>query len=402
MSDPLAMNPFADIHIHPAPEVYPFDVARIETIAVKCPVRGRGLIIHDLTRTEHPALFAFFAGLVASNGELALDSDAPLVAELARIGFLVVDDDVVDWPQLEARLSDVTPAAAAPADDRWIVSPTFRFQAAFRLHPEVRWPADYDEQDGRLRAFAPGPACWVGDPTGFVSPYWVAPDTAAVLAQLVRGAPPPPLADVLARTLAEIGAIHPADRPPNSLARFARHRAAFAADEYVVVRDLLPAAELAALRRYYGGLLAGGLVQRGDRQSPDRYSAYNDPVGRFVHARLVAAVSAIAGQPVKPSFSYLFSYVEGATLEPHKDRPQTEFSISLQIDHTPVPDAETGWPLRFSFDDGRIAAADLRIGDAVVYHGRTVTHHRTRLPAHQQSSVLVLEYVPHDFRGLLI
>lgn len=113
-------------------------------------------------------------------------------------------------------------------------------------------------------------------------------------------------------------------------------------------------------------------------------------------------MSAIAGRPVVPSFSYFFSYVAGAALEPHKDRAQAEFSISLQLDHAPEPPGATGWPLQFSFDDGRAAAADLAIGDAVLYHGRAVTHHRAPLPPGQRSSVLVLEYVPHDFAGLLI
>ena len=96
------------------------------------------------------------------------------------------------------------------------------------------------------------------------------------------------------------------------------------------------------------------------------------------------------------------SYVEGAALEPHKDRAQAEFSISLQIDHIPTPAGATGWPLCFTFDDGRTVAADLAIGDAVLYHGRALTHHRAALPAGERSSILVLEYVPDDFRGLRI
>jgi len=393
------MNPFVDVHVHPAPEVYPIDVARIETITVKCPVRGRGLVVRELTPAGDPALFAFFLALVAQGGELALDSDAPLVEALARIGFLVEDDDVVAWPQLAIPL----PAAPAVPDVRWIVAPTFRFQASFALHPGVAWPADYDEQDGRLRCFAPGPAFWVGDPAAEASPFWVTADEAAQLAGLVPGAAPPALPPRLAGALAQVGALVPAEREPSPpLTRFALHRAAFAVDGHAIVRDLLSAAELDAVRRYYAALLAGDLIQLGDRQSAMRYSAYNDPVGRFVQARLTGAMSAIAGQPVEPAFSFFFSYLAGAALAPHKDRAQAEFSISLQIDHTPTPEAATGWPLWFTFDDGRAVAADLRIGDAVLYHGRAVTHHRDALPRGQRSSVLVLEYVPRDFRGLRI
>jgi hypothetical protein len=400
MSDhALAMNPFVDIHIHPAPEAYPIDLARIETITVKCPVRGRGLVIHELTATGDPALFAFFRQLVARDGELELDSDAPLVEALATIGFLVEDDDVVAWPQLEIPLDD---ADGPTPDATWIVAPSFRFQPAFALHPDVRWPVDYDEQDGRLRCFAPGPAFWLGEPTELVAPRWVRPDVAARLAGFVPGALPPPLPAPLARALAQAGALTPAGAAPAPLAAFARHRPAYAADGYVIARDLLPASELAALRRYYAALLAADLVQLGDRQHADRFSAYNDPVGRFVQARLRDAMSAVVGQPVEPSFSFFFAYREGAALAPHKDRAQAEFSISLQLDHTPAPDAATGWPLCFTFDDGRTAAADLRIGDAVLYHGRALTHHRAALPAGQRSSVLVLEYVPRDFPGLRI
>jgi hypothetical protein len=109
-------------------------------------------------------------------------------------------------------------------------------------------------------------------------------------------------------------------------------------------------------------------------------------------------MSAFAGRPVVPSFSYFFSYLPGAVLEPHKDRPEAEFSISLQIDRSGV----RPWPLCFAFDDGRTAAAELEVGDAVLYHGRAVTHSRPALPEGERSAVLVLEYVPHDFAGLLI
>ena len=398
----LAMNPFVDIHIHPAPEAYPIDVERIETIRVACPVRGRGLLVRDLTPGGDPALFEFFAALVARSGELELDSDAPLVPALAELGFVVIEDEIVDWPRFQVPLDDALPEAVTP-DATWMVSSTFRFQPAFALHPGVRWPADYDEQDGRLRCFAPGPAIWVGEPAALVNPFWVTDDAAAVLAELVPGLAPPPLPARLARALGQIGALTPGrPEPPAALVRCARHRAGFEADGVAVVRDLLGAGELAALRRYYAALLAAGLVPLGDRQNTARFSVYNDPVGRFVHARLAGAMSAVAGQPVDPAFSFFFSYLEGAVLEPHKDRAQAEFSISLQIDHTPAPAAETGWPLWFSFDDGRAVAADLRIGDAVLYHGRAVTHHRRALGPGQRSSVLVLEYVPRDYRGLRI
>jgi hypothetical protein len=406
----LVMNPFVDIHVHPQPEVAPIDPAGIEAITVRCPVRGRGVVTRDLTRAGDPALFAFFAALIAQGGELELDSGAALVPELARIGFLLVEDDIVAWPAFSVPLPPAPIAAAAPATapgaapGGWVVADGVLFQPAFALHPGLRWPADYDEQEGRLRCFAPGPALWVGGSAAVVEPFWVDPTDAPWLAELTPGAPPPlPLPPALAARLAQIGALVPPDRSrPSALARFTRARAAFESDGYVVLRALLGAPELAALRRYYGALLTAGLLPLGGPHHAARFAAYNDPVARFVHARLTAAMSALAGQPVEPSFSYLFVYDEGAALAPHKDRAQAEFSISLQIDHAPAPAGETGWPLWFTLDDGRTVPADLGIGDAVLYHGRAITHHRGPLAAGQRSTVLVLEYVPRDFAGLRI
>lgn len=402
----LAMNPFVDIHVHPPPTSFPIDPSRIETITVKCPLRGRGLVIRDLTRAVEPELFGFFLGLVEREGELELDSDSLLVPALRRLGFLVVEEEIVDWPQFQVPLGpgpDQPASGEAAPDATWVVSQTFLFQPSFALHPGARWPHDYEEQEGRLRCFAPGPAFWLGDPAELLTSFWVGAETADLVGRLVAGRAPPPLPSGLARALASVEAIVPRDRArPSPLARFRRGHAAFAAERYVVVRDLLAPAELAALHRYYAALHAGGLLQLGDRQNRARFSSYNDPIGRFVHARLAAAMSAVAGQPVVPSFSFFFSYIAGAELAPHKDRPEAEFSISLQLDYTPAPADETGWPLRFSFDDGQRAAAELRIGDAVFYHGTELTHHRDELPSGHRSSHLILEYVPADFAGLLI
>lgn len=408
--DPLVMNPLVDIHIHPPPAAYPIDIAQIRTITVKCPVRGRGLVLRDLTRASEPALFALFADLVARGGELELGSDSPLIDDLVALGFLVREADIIDWPAFAIPLA----LDGAPAPSRvWRVDPSFRYQPAFALHPGVHWPGDYDEQAGRLRCFAGGPALWIGD--ALPQPRWLAALTADELAAVAALTPASIVpADALSsrvhRALVALGALQATDATSASasddaLARFAAHRDDYARAGYAIARDFLPADEHAALRRYYRALLDRGLLPLGDRQNAARYSAYNDPVGRFLHARLAPAMSAVVGQPVVPSFSYFFSYLPGAALEPHRDRPQAEFSITLQIDHVlpdgSAPTGPTGWPLCFDLDD-RTANADLGLGDAVLYHGRALTHHRPTLAADQTSSVLVLEYVPHDFADLIM
>src|SRR4051794_40400579 len=107
----LVMNPFVEVHVHPAPTRLPIDPHRIETITVRAPVRDRGLVIHDLDRSA--ALFELFARLVTT-GELSLHSDADVVPALVDMGFLVAEDAIVAWPPFSIELPDA-PALDIPA-----------------------------------------------------------------------------------------------------------------------------------------------------------------------------------------------------------------------------------------------------------------------------------------------
>ncbi len=94
-------------------------------------------------------------------------------------------------------------------------------------------------------------------------------------------------------------------------------------------RDLIHPFHIAALRRYYRYLIRTGAIRLGDGQSPRRYVAYNEPVARFFHHDIAATLSAVAGEPIKPSYVYLASYLSGAELKKHTDREQCEFSVTL-------------------------------------------------------------------------
>ena len=410
--DNLIMNPFVDIHVQPMPKAIPFNPDEIEMITVQCPVRDRGLLIHDLTREKEAALFAFFETLVQQDGELEVPPDSPLMPALRRIGFAVRTEEIFPWPQYRISLRGDgrrlprrfrSSPESAPAQG-WRVAPTFVFQPDFALHPKVTWPAEYSKQEGLLRCFAGGEAFWVGEPaTEAVLPFWVEPEDAALVAQLVPGQAPPPLPKALERDLAAAGALVSATATPcpPSVAWEGR-RPEFERERYLVARDLLHPFELTALREYYRCLLEAGLIRLGDRQVNRRYSLYNETISRFLHVRMRHAMSAVVGQPVVPSFSYFLSYADDAELEVHSDRPQAEFSISLQVDYLPEPEAETGWPLCFRRADGEVRAADLRIGDAAFYRGAELPHFRARLPREHQSTHLILEYVPEGFGGLLL
>jgi len=161
----LRMNPYVDVHVHPEPVALPIDPASIEVITVRCPVRGRGLRIHELRRDSDPALFAFFGTMVADEGHADLDSDSDLVPALVDMGFLVTDADVVTHPRYSVPLPADVDAVAGPD---WVVAPSVRVQPAFAQPPGLPWPVDFEEQEGRLDAFVGGPVLWVGDPAAIV------------------------------------------------------------------------------------------------------------------------------------------------------------------------------------------------------------------------------------------
>lgn len=76
------------------------------------------------------------------------------------------------WPAFSVPLPPAGASAAPHAPPGgWIVADGVLVQPAFALHPGLRWPADYDEQDSRLACFATGPALWVGDPAGLLEPF---------------------------------------------------------------------------------------------------------------------------------------------------------------------------------------------------------------------------------------
>src|SRR5262249_1315975 len=146
--------------------------------------------------------------------------------------------------------------------------------------------------------------------------------------------------------------------------------------------------------------IRSGALPFGDDQSPRRYVSHNDSVSRFFHHYLTPIVRKIVGEPIRPSYVYLASYQEGATLERHTDREQCEFSVSFCLDYSPEPTRHTPWPLLLHLDRGTITVFQ-RIGDGLIYRGRQIPHSRYELPAGNSSTSIFFHYVREDFNGSL-
>jgi hypothetical protein len=176
--------------------------------------------------------------------------------------------------------------------------------------------------------------------------------------------------------------------------------AAFREKGYALLGDLIHPFHIAALRRYYRHLIRTGAIALGDGQSPLRYVAYNEPVARFFHQDIASTLSAVAGEPIKPSYVYMASYLSGAVLKKHTDRAQCEFSVTLCLDFSPEPALETPWPIGLDTAEGSVTVYQA-LGDGLAYRGTRLPHYRNTLSEGQTSTSIFFHYVAEDFSGSL-
>jgi hypothetical protein len=278
------------------------------------------------------------------------------------------------------------------------VNPTCFFAPNGDLPSEIDfWP--------REKFPPPHGVLWIRDPARGLQPFWINPEVAAWLRSVKPGDPAPlPLSPEALRTLAMANVLVPEsyvfDRRKEWAETVSVCRLQFQQRGYVPVARLIHPFHVAALRRYYRHHIRTGNIALGDHQSPLRYVVHNEGVARFFHHRLTAAVTAIAGEPVKPSYVYMASYQPGAILKKHTDREQCEFSVTLCLDYAPEPRAATPWPLQLHLETGKVTVFQA-IGDALLYRGRTIPHSRDPLPAGHTSTSLFFHYVRQDFAGSL-
>ncbi len=271
-----------------------------------------------------------------------------------------------------------------------------------------------DELSSRTESFSrfaeQGTIGWVREPRiggaeGSLLPYWLTPQLAEMLGRLRAGeAAPPQLPRESVAALSGAGIFVRVDQADERAVerRISTGRSSlqFREKGYAPIPSLIHPFHVAALRRYYRQLIRTGEIQLGDTQCAGRYAAYNDPVARFFHYQLAAVLSAIAGEPLKPSYVYFASYLGGAELKKHVDREQCEFSVTLCLDFSPEPVLETPWPIHLETPTGRVTMRQA-LGDGLMYRGTRLPHWREVLSDGQTSTSIFFHYVAADFNGTL-
>lgn len=268
-------------------------------------------------------------------------------------------------------------------------------------------PNEFTDRRDLLSGFAlQGTIAWVRQrETASLLPFWLGPQTEGVVRDLrpVEPASSNLPGDSLA-LLAAAGILVAETAPGNRCRErdemVSRSGSLFREKGYAPLSGLIHPFHVAALRRYYRHLIRSGAIRLGDGQSPRRYVAYNDPVARFFHQQIAATLSALAGEPLKPSYVYIASYLSGAELKKHTDREQCEFSVTLCLDFSPEPELETPWPIHLDTCNGTVTVHQA-LGDGLAYRGTRLPHYRSQLDEGHTSTSIFFHYVAEDFTGSL-
>jgi len=241
--------------------------------------------------------------------------------------------------------------------------------------------------------------------TSFLVPFWLGPKLESVVRQLRIDEPISESVPAWARSILEsagilVSADSIAQRRAETEQALEKAAELFRQKGYAPLRGLIHPFHIAALRRYYRYRIRTGAIPLGDGQSSRRYAAYNDPVARFFHQQIAIPLSAVAGEPIRPSYVYLASYLSGAELKKHIDREQCEFSITLCLDFSPEPDLASPWPIRLDTPTATVIVYQA-LGDGLAYRGTRLPHYRSPLGNGQTSTSIFFHYVAADFTGSL-
>ena len=129
----------------------------------------------------------------------------------------------------------------------------------------------------------------------------------------------------------------------------------------------------------------GMLGTRTDKQIPNTYSHYADPVMETLLVKVLPIMAQETGLKLIPTYSYARLYKKGDILKRHKDRPSCEISTTIHLGGSP-------WPI-FIDGTGADTVVDeyknihkpnapagtkvlLEVGDMLVYSGCELEHWR--------------------------
>ena len=122
-----------------------------------------------------------------------------------------------------------------------------------------------------------------------------------------------------------------------------------------------------------------------DKQIPNTYSHYGDPVMETLMMKVLPKMQQETGLDLIPTYSYARAYKKGDCLHRHKDRPSCEISTTLNLGGDPWPIYIDGTGADSVIDEiQNLVKPDapagtkvlLEVGDMLVYSGCELEHWR--------------------------
>jgi len=361
------------------------------------PVPGRGMKYLQISADTQPNLYSLFQDLSnigLTNLDIGHDLREGEAELLSEHGILIDADNVPERPLFACMLNDVENSVTLPHS--LIVNPTLEF-LPFDLTKFRSWIHDKHLSPQLATA-------WVTDPeTEMRWGYWLDQKQADQIGRFKPGEAPTDGIDEM--TLAKLlsATILMPGKGGAELDHYADKAREFVKKRYTVIDDVIPPAQLRALRSYYRQYVEQGFMRFGDEFVSRRFSEHGEHVAYMVLINLIPLMAKIAGLPVQPTYSHSAVYDEGAELDPHLDREACEFSFSFQLDYLPEPEnGISPWPLylssrspnEWSVSPETDNAIHLSNGSCLAYKGRELVHYRMPLPEGHRSTSLFFHYVP--------
>lgn len=136
------------------------------------------------------------------------------------------------------------------------------------------------------------------------------------------------------------------------------------------------------------GLLVPPMV---DKQVPNTWVVYGDPLFDTLLAGLVPTLSKALGKNLVPSYTYARIYQNGSELTRHVDRSSCELSATLTLGKD---DESDDWPIYIDHK-GKETPINVPVGSMLFYKGCEVEHWRKPYHGKWQCQVF-LHYVDGD------
>jgi hypothetical protein len=414
MIENLIINPFAEISAFKTNESSGLDIT--------VPVRGQAKKYFRLESGAQPELIEFIKDLTKWGFEQLraqdlTDDERELLIEN---GFLIDETCAPEKPLFHFFLDELETENHAKILTDLIVNPNFRFEPFdVRKVPELI----------KFNNFSPEyPIAWGRLPvTEIEIGYWLRGEYAEIARKFIAGEKLNfKIGDeFLAKFVAADILIDPDEwkkREAENVLKIEKARSMFQTEKYTIFENILPGFYMRSMKKFFRAYIANGFMPFNDTQVKRRFYEHNLPLARFFHRDFTKLMSMIAGIEVKPSYVYSASYLEGAALDPHIDRPQCEYSISFQVDYQPEPKNDVSpWGLYVSpvemadqkraplfpwtdypendLERTKSKKANLKSGDGLFYMGREMVHYRYPLAKGHTSTSLFFHYVAKDFAG---